>query len=279
MDISVSRFPAREWRSPPTLGDIILDVGYAAALLGIAILFVGMYRAFEVGRVLMRGVYRSRAYWTAATAFALVLFTLAADFLPSSNPLSFLSFFFIAIVLLVFVDSSIEVARDTDFFHRSVLGWERLRRLFGVLLLASSIVALLDFYTLGIASIGTSLLAILGVGQFFAVLALIFSWGAAALTIGARRSADRSLRRFARMLGLVVVCFVLFLTVWIPFAPFSATIQDVGSTISIFAATAGAYFLYLAVASLSPLGRVEKETLGSGDPTGKTEAPGNHART
>ena len=61
------------------------------------------------------------------------------------------------------------------------------------------------------------------------------------------------------MLGLAIVCMVLFFTVWIPFAPFSLTVQDLGSLISDLFVPAAAYFLYLAVMSLSPLGRVEEE--------------------
>ncbi len=243
------------------LSDIIVDAGYAAALLGIGILLVAAYRAFELGRVLIRGVYRNRAYWTGATALALVLFTLAADFLPPSNPLSPLAFPLIAIVLLVFIDSSVKVARDTDFFHRSTLGWERRRKAFPVLLAASLAVAVLDVYFFGTTSYTSTVLGALGVFQVFAVLAAVFSWGAAALIVGARRSPDRSLRRFASMLGRVVASFVLFLTVWIPFAPFSLTVQDLGGTISIFCATVGTYYLYQAVMSLSPVGRVEQEVV------------------
>jgi hypothetical protein len=195
----------------------------------------------------------------------------AADFLPSNSPLSFLAFPLIAIVLVVFVDSSIKVAGETDFFHRGSLGWERVRKPFVVLLVAELAIVTSDVYAFGTSM--SSLLAILGVSQFFVVLALIFSWGAAALTVGARRTADRSLRRFARMLGLVVICFVLFLTVWIPFAPFSLTIKDVGSTISIFFATAGAYFLYLAVMSLSPVGHVERDVGATSEQGEKSRIP------
>jgi len=208
----------------------------------------------------MKGVYKNRAYWTGATALALVLFTLAADFLPGNSPLSLLAFPLIAIVLLVFIDSSVRVARETDFFHRSSLGWERLRKPFAVLLTASSVIVVLGFYIFGTTTFSNTL-GLLGAGQFFAVLALMFSWGAVALTAGAQKSADRYLRRFGKMLGLVVICIVLFLTVWIPFSPFSVTVQDLGSTISIFCATAGAYFLYLAVMALSPVGHVEKEAV------------------
>jgi len=69
----------------------------------------------------------------------------------------------------------------------------------------------------------------LGVAFWFAVGAGSISYGAAALLLGARRTPDRSMRKFVRMLGLAIICMVLFFTVWIPFAPFSLTVQDLGT--------------------------------------------------
>lgn len=250
------------------LNDIINDLGYAAALLAFPILLIATYRAFGIGRALMRGVYRNRAYWIGAVAVDLVFFVAAADFLPSNSPLAIPAFLLTFVVLIVFIDTSIRVAREADFFHRSILGWERVRKPFGVLLFASSALSFGTILAVGLNSYTTTAVGLLGVLQLFAVAALIFSWGAAALTIGARRSADKTLRRFAKMLGLTVVGFVLFLTVWIPFIPFGATAEDLGSTISEFCFVVGCYFLYLAVMSLSPVGRVEKEVSAASEAHG-----------
>jgi uncharacterized membrane protein YccF (DUF307 family) len=98
-----------------------------------------------------------------------------------------------------------------------------------------------------------------GVIVWFAAIALVFSYSAAALVVGARRTPERSMRRFVRMASLALICMLLFFTVWIPFQPFSVTVADLGNLISdLFIPVAG-YFLYLAVMSLSPVGRVEKE--------------------
>ncbi len=238
-------------------------------VLAVPILLIATYRAFGIGRALMRGVYRNRAYWIGATAIDLIFFVAVADFFPTASPLQPIAFLVTFVVLIAFVDTSIGVAREADFFHRSIRGWERVRKPFAALLLASSAVALGTILAVGANTYLNTLVGVLGFFQLFAVAALIFSWGAVALTTGARRSADRTLRRFARMLGLTVVCFVLFITVWIPFAPFSVTVQALGSTISDFCFVVGTYFLYLAVMSLSPVGRVEKE---SGPSSGRTGA-------
>ena len=68
------------------------------------------------------------------------------------------------------------------------------------------------------------------------------------------------------MLGLAIVCMVVFFTTWIPFAPFSVTVQDLGSLISELLMPVAAYYFYLAVMSLSPVGHVEKDVLASAGP-------------
>jgi hypothetical protein len=83
------------------------------------------------------------------------------------------------------------------------------------------------------------------------------------------------MRRFVRMLGLAIICLVLFFTVWIPFAPFSATAQDLGSTLSELFVPLAAYFLYLGVMSLSPVGRMEKEVVSTMPAAGEVVQPGH----
>ena len=109
------------------LSDIINAAQMPVYVVSVAIFLFATYRAFTIGRVLVSGAYRNRAFWTGGTMITLILFTLASD-LPSSNPLSTLSFLAIGLVLLAFVDSSIRVAQEMDFFHRSPLGWQRLRK-------------------------------------------------------------------------------------------------------------------------------------------------------
>ena len=254
------------------LSDILNDIGYATFVVSLVILFIATYRAFGIGRVLVRGVYRNRAYWIGATAIVLILLAVGST-LPSSNPLGAVTFIVAFVVLVVFVDTSIRVAREADFFHRSALGWDRVRKPFAALLSASVAVVLVTIALYGVNPSSGNSAAELGILQVFVVVGVMLSWGAAALTVGARRSADMTLRKFAKMLGLTVLCLVLFFTIWIPFAPFSVTVQDLGSTISDFFFPAAAYFLYRAVMSLSPVGHIQKEADASPNAAASGLAP------
>jgi hypothetical protein len=109
------------------LSDIINAAQVPVYVVSLGIFLFATYRAFTIGRVLVKGVYRSRAFWTGGTMVALIVFILAGS-LPTSNPLNTISFLAIGLVLLAFVDSSIGVAQEVDFFHRSPLGWQRLRK-------------------------------------------------------------------------------------------------------------------------------------------------------
>jgi hypothetical protein len=242
------------------LDDIINLVGVLAILLGLGIMVFASYRAVEIGRVLVKGAYRSRAFWSSAVMIIIVISNLAGV-LPVPFPVFLIP---ILIVILAFVDSSIRVAQEMDFFHRSALGWQGVRKPLYVILLLSSVIFV---WALLFTSLDT-LPAQLGASQFFAVVAILFSYSAAALIVGARRTPDRTMRRFVRMLGLAIVSMVLYLTIWIPFAPFSTTVQDLGNMISYFFTVAAAYFLYHAVMSLSTLGRVEKEVIATSKPGG-----------
>ena len=228
--------------------------GDLLGLVGIGIFLFAAYRAFTIGKILVGGAYRNRAFWTGGTSIALILLTIASA-LPASNPLGSAAFVLIFVVLLAFVDSSIKVTQDTDFFHRSPLGWQRLRKPLYIIITPLLVVGAL---TLGFAP-PSSILAFVGILLWFGAGGGALSLSAAAMVVGARRTSDRSMRRFVRMLGLAIICMVLFFTVWIPFSPFSATLQDLGSLLSEFFIPAAAYFLYLAAMSLSLVGRIEKQ--------------------
>jgi hypothetical protein len=250
------------------LGDVFNAVGQLAVLLGIGILIFSTYRAVEIVRVLVKGIYRTRAVWTAAVMVVIIFFSLA-NLLPNDTSgvvgfLSTLSFGVTAIVLFAFVDSSIMVAQEMDFFHRSTLGWQRFRKPFYVLVITSAVVSLWGIYLGGYFD---TLAGTLAIAQVFAVIGILFTYSAIALTVGARRTPDRTMRRFVRMLGLAILCVAIYFTIWIPFN----VVPHLGDMISDFFATAGIYFLFLSVRSLSPVSHVETEytpvpQAGEGDP-------------
>jgi len=236
------------------LDSIINFVGVLFTLASMGVLSFGAYRAIVIGRVLIRGIYRNRAFWTGAVMAVGVIANLLL-FLASGNQFPLFLVGTVA-VLFIFIDSSIKVAQDTDFFHRSILAWQRLRNSLYVVLLGSSMIGFWAFVFTSMNTIPTFLAG----AQYFAIVGLLFSYSAAALIVSARRTPDRTMRRFVRMLGLAIACFVIYLTIWIPFSPFSVTVQDLGNTISYFFVAGASYYLYRAVMSLSPVGHIEKET-------------------
>jgi hypothetical protein len=233
------------------LSDILNAAQDIILVAGVGILLLATYRGFQMGRVLMRGAYRNRAFWTGATSVALLLFTLVTFY--SSSPLPF---FVIVAVLLAFVDSSIKVAQETDFFHRSPLDWQRFRKPIFVLFFAFSAIGALAIYS---TLSSDSLTYQVGEGLWFLDIGVSLSYSAAALAEGARRTPERTMRRFVKMLGLAIVCMVLFFTIWIPFSPLSPDLQTLGNLIAFLFLPGAAYFLYTAVMSLSPMGHIEKE--------------------
>jgi hypothetical protein len=93
---------------------------------------------------------------------------------------------------------------------------------------------------------------------YFAALGVALVYSSAALIIGARRTLDAALKKFVRTLAFTLICFALFFTIWIPLAYFGTDVENLGSDFFVIPA---AYFIYRAVMSLSPVGRVEKEAI------------------
>jgi len=221
------------------------------------------YRAFEFRRVLVGRAYQNRANWTAIFLLANIFF-----YIDGQGILPYLSsdggvpgFLVFALALVLFVDSNIRAAEETDFFHRDALRWRAFGKPAVLAMLCSVIIVLLVIVAQGFANIATwgltstsPLWVVVGGLQYFVVLAVVLVYGAASLITAGRRTEDITMRRFVRMLGLSLLGFVLFFTVWIPLAAFGNDASDIGSEVFLIVA---AYYLYKAVMSFSPVGRVE----------------------
>jgi len=222
-----------------------------------------LYRAIEFRRLLVGRVYRNRANWTAVFLLATLFF-----YLDSSGQVPYLSldggvpgFAVIAVALNLFVDSSIRAAQETDFFHRDTFRWQVFGKPAVIAMICSVAIVGLVIVAEGFASIATwgltsdsPLWVDLGGFQYFAVLGVVLVYGAVSLVTAARRTEDHTMRRFVRMLGLSLLGFVIFFTIWIPLAYFGNDASNIGS--ELFLIVAG-YYLYMAVMSFSPVGRVE----------------------
>jgi hypothetical protein len=74
----------------------------------------------------------------------------------------------------------------------------------------------------------------------------------------ARRTYDRTMKRFVKMLGFAILSYVLFLTLFIPL---DAVYPQLGDVVTVYIAIVAAYFFYKAAMSLSFVGRIVKEAV------------------
>jgi hypothetical protein len=239
--------------------DLPTAIDVASTVLIVGILVLGVYRALEMRRAFVGGVYRSRATWSTLLMLVIIVVMLSSFVpTPSSGILSAFGFLPFVVLLLVFFaygDRSVLVAIETDFFHRNTLGWTRVRRPATILLPAFVIALIIGGAVMTPAEQSGPLGTVLN-DLFIPILAGILGYLTAALIVGARRSADRTLRRSILLLGLALATLVLSIVVTSGLnsgtLPYVIVNQGTG--------VVGIYLIYRSVTSLSPLGRVEKET-------------------
>jgi hypothetical protein len=233
----------------------------AIQVISTVLLIAAGYRAVVLSRVMVGRVYRYRAYWTVGLIVAFLFFEVSN--IPNIPVLSWgggtAGFIVSTYALFLFVDSNIRVAKELDFFHRNILRWQTFRL---PLLVAMSITGILITVAIAIVpgagsvSSDTPIWAGLSIVAYFAVLGSALVYSSAALFVGARRTPDVAMKRFVRMLAFALVCLALFFTVWLPLSFVNTDLENLASE---FFLVPAAYFIYRAVMSLSPLGRVEKE--------------------
>ncbi|MGP8056568.1 MAG: hypothetical protein ACLQEQ_04365 [Nitrososphaerales archaeon] len=237
-----------------------INVGSTALIVGI--LALGIYRAFEMRRAFVGGIYRSRASWS-TLLMLVIMVTMLSSFVPtpSSGILSDVGFLpFVALVLVIFAyaDRSVLVAMETDFFHRDTLGWQRVRWPLAI----GFVIFLIALVTGGAVLTPDEQSSLSGTifnDLFLLVFAGILGYLTVALIVGARRSADRTLRRSILLLGLALSTLVLSILATSPFN--SGTLPYV--IVNNGTGVVGIYLIYRSVMSLSPLSRVEKEVAGT----------------
>jgi len=234
--------------------DLLGVLGLLVAAVSGVILVLAAYRAVEIGRASVSPVYRRRAFWTAAFV-VLVVINLFDSF--SSPPLltvfgilGGLSLVLLEVTLFAFVDGAVTVAIDNDFFHRDSMKWSRLRSAFYpiVVFSAADSVFLGSYYQSEITSSLWSHIPALGV----VLLLIVFCYSAAALVVSARRTADRTLKWHVRILGFSVLSIVVAIFDQIAYS-WSGYNLPLGIIFIVIS-----YLLYLAVMSLSLVGKVEK---------------------
>ncbi|MDA4127821.1 MAG: hypothetical protein OK452_11570 [Thaumarchaeota archaeon] len=246
--------------------DLPTAINIGSTVLIVGILVLGIYRALEMRRAFVGGIYRSRATWSIFLMLVIIVnalnnFVGNTTSFPSSGVLYLIGvvyanivFFGLYIIIFAYADRSVLVAIETDFFHRQTLSWPRVRWP-----VAMAIVALAVILGIGGAVLTpaeqSSFLGTLINGLFFPVFAGALAYLTAALIVGARRSADRTLRRSILLLGLALSTLVLSIVVtsFLDSGTLPYVIVNQGTGI------VGIYLLYRSVMALSPLGRVQKE--------------------
>jgi hypothetical protein len=240
--------------------DLVVFATDVSSIAQILILTVGLYRVAEMRRGFVDRTYRSRALWSALLMVAIVV-TNAVGFFAFPNNLAgslalFAPFLSIVVVSYAFVDSTVLVATQSDFFHRDIFCWKRARLPSYVVLAASCAIVLVVVSLPPYGnSPGTSfsIWSDIGYYQFVTISVVLLGYGAASAFFGSRRTSDLTLKRHIRLLGIALAFFVLSLAVF----GFSSSdpAQIAGDVLTLLAT----YTLYRSAMSLTSLGKVEKE--------------------
>jgi hypothetical protein len=230
--------------------DIVNVLETLAGLAATSISLLAVYRSLTIGKSLVSRVYRSRAYWLAVLMIIFAAFSVVPTTSAIESDISDILFFMFLFALLIFIDSIVAVAREIDFFHNDILHWHTLRTPMFAVIVAGTAIAIVAI----IESIGSS--TGIGILVYFAILGVVFTYSGSVMLAVARRTYDRTLKIFVKMLGFAILSYVLFLTLFIPL---DAVYPNLGDVITSFIAIAAAYFFYRAAMSLSPIGRIEKQ--------------------
>jgi hypothetical protein len=259
--------------------DPVTAFGDALNTVVIAIILVALYRALELRGTFVSSPYRSRAGWM-ALLLAVVMVSMLTNYLPNTpfyQNIGFLTFPAVLLVIFAFVDRSVIVAMQSDFFHRNTLYWSQLRWAAGVVM-AGAIIALVALSldpamnAFGSGPPPPSLAIWVDVANFLfeVVIPGVIAYGTASLIVAARRTSERALKRNLMFLGLALATLVISLVASSPFS--SGTLPYL--VVNDGTAIVGMYLLYRAVMSLSPLGRVEKEVaMASQEPKAEMRLP------
>lgn len=234
--------------------DVIVLLETTSGLVASAIALWAVYRSLTIGKSLVSGVYRSRAYWLAALMIIYAAFSLVPATSAITSDINSALFFVFMFALLLFIDSNVAVAREIDFFHKDILHWHAVRIPLIAIMVAGTAIGIVAIVTISSSALSTAFGVALIV--YFALLGVVFTYSGVAMLQVARRTYDRTMKKFVKMLGFAILCYVLFLTLFIPL---DAVYPSFGDVVTDFIAIAAAYFFYRAAMSLSFVGRIVKE--------------------
>lgn len=219
---------------------------------------LGIWRSAQMAHVFVDRVYKSKALWMAALTSSILISELSSFVqFPSTALESLLVISPLALVIIVsygFVDRTILVAMRSDFFHRDVIGWMKVR-ISGFVLVAGALCLIVPDWVLVPSGTSTPpFWSTVAFDVFVVVVPLVLGYAAIAMVVSARRTADRTLKRHILFLGLSLALFAVVLALFaLPSTDAFDLLEDALNVGSL-------YLLYRAVMSLTLLGRVEKGT-------------------
>jgi hypothetical protein len=249
----------------------------AALIVGLISISIGIYAsiwAFKIRKAIVVQVYRNQALGIGMIALLVVILELVFDvaeiFYPFLAGLSPLYLQMTALVLLYWINASVNAGRRTDPLQRNTLHWEKLR----FVILGLSIFEIISSYVIIAYNPGLfKPTNILPAFWLFSPLFETMGAGAVILPIVARRSGDRSLRRHLQWFGRLGVVILMALPIGILTFETNEVVNSLSIPILLIAA---AYCLYKSVKSLVPLNKLP---LGSNVniPFGKARAEDRQA--
>jgi hypothetical protein len=221
------------------LGDLL------AIVSGCVFAYAG-YKAYSFRRALVGQVYRKRAFWTGTLAiltipYGVLLIPLSYVFdLPFVGILLLVDYYvFVSVIGFFVLDSTIVVTRELDFFHRDTLHWKVVRKYAWVIFLFGAINIALPLGLL--PNFVTSLIAIVVWPAPLAYFGIV-------LAVSSLRTKDRSIRAYAKWVGLFAAAFAIVFAL-----PPEILFPSILGTVI------GSFFFYRATMALSPLSRIVKE--------------------
>lgn len=244
-------------------GDTSYYIQALCYLVAMGILVVAAYRGLRIRTGLASPIYRSRALSLALVA---VLYTIAliSDLYPYPQTtdldtaalitlVNTLPYFLFAFLMFRSVDRTVLVANDMDLLGRNTLQWPRLRwPLYALALGAISLILVAGpflYLQTPPAWANTADLA------FYPLFLTALGVSAVALFLSSRRSLEKAMGRFVTFFGVAVAFFItdFILFNYVYYFYYTPELQFVDDLVIV----AASYFLYRAITSLTPLGRVE----------------------
>ncbi|HYB76049.1 MAG TPA: hypothetical protein VEC08_03725, partial [Nitrososphaerales archaeon] len=198
--------------------DITPAVNTFSSLFATALVVLGVWRSAQMAHAFVDRVYKSKALWMAALLSSILLSELTGFIqFPSTALGSLLVISPLVLVIIVsyaFVDRTILVAMRSDFFHRDVIGWMKVR-LPGFVLMAGALCLIVADSVFVPSNAPTPpLWSTVAFDVFVVVVPLVLGYAAVVVVLSARRTADRTLKRHILFLGVSLACFAAILALF-----------------------------------------------------------------